>query len=134
MTRDDLSAVLPSDLWLTRLSLTGEELRAVLEHVVAGKDLIAHIAGLEVWYDPGRDEGRRIRRVRLPDGRDLRDNQTYTLAASVSLFEGTAGFSIVQWLPREDAAVSDVDAIADYLQLLKQPVEAPSANRFHISR
>jgi 2',3'-cyclic-nucleotide 2'-phosphodiesterase/3'-nucleotidase len=134
VTRDDLAAVLPADLSLVRLTLTGEELRAVLEYVVAAGDPIAHVAGLEVWYDPGRDEGRRIRSVRFPDGRDVRDSERYTLATSTSLFDGTAGFSTVQWLPRENVETSDVEALVAYLRRLRQPVEAPPANRFHTSR
>jgi 2',3'-cyclic-nucleotide 2'-phosphodiesterase/3'-nucleotidase len=134
VTRDDLLAVLPSDQTLTRLTLNGDELRTVLEYVVASGEPIVHLAGLEVWYDPGRDEGRRIRNVRLPDGREVRGNQTYTLAAGTSLFVGSTGFPTVQWLPREDVAITDVEALANYLQLLKQPVEAPTENRFHTTR
>ena len=134
VSREDLLAVLPGDRSLTRLTLTGEELKAVLEYVVAEGDPNAHISGFEVWYDPGRDSGRRVRRARLPDGRDVRDGQSYTLAASASLFEGTSGYPTVQWLPSEDVDVSDVDALVAYLQLLRQPVEAPSENRFHSSR
>jgi 2',3'-cyclic-nucleotide 2'-phosphodiesterase (5'-nucleotidase family) len=132
--RDDLLAILPTNLELTRLTLTGEELRAVLEHVVAADDPVANISGLEVWYDPRREPGRRVGSVRLPDGRGVRNSQEYTLAASVSLFEGTAGFSTVEFLPREDVALSDVDALSRYLQLLRQPVEAPSENRIHSTR
>jgi len=134
VTRDDIAAVLPDDLELTRLTLSGEELRAMLEHVVAADEPNSHVSGLEVWYDQGRDPGRRIRRLRFPDGRDIRDGQTYTVAASISLFEGTEGYSTVRWLPRESASISDVSALIAYLQRLRQPVEPPAENRFHSSR
>jgi 2',3'-cyclic-nucleotide 2'-phosphodiesterase (5'-nucleotidase family) len=134
VNRDDLLAVLSADHSLVRFTLTGEELRAVLEHVVATDNPIAHISGMEVWYDPRRGEGSRIRSVRLPDGRDVRSNQSYTLAAGASLFVGTGGFSTVRWLPREDVALSNVEALENYLRLLRQPVEAPSEDRFHTSR
>ncbi len=134
VTRDHLMAMLPGDLSLARFTLTGEELHAVVEYVVAGEHPVAHVSGLEVWYDPRRDEGRRISRMRFPDGRDVRNGESYTLAASASLFEGTAGYATVQWLPRDDVALSDVEALANYLQLLRQPVEAPQADRFHASR
>ena len=134
VSRDDLMAILPDDLRLVRFTLTGDELRDILEHVVSGEEPIANVAGFEVWYDPRRDEGRRIRSIRFPDGRDLRGNQTYTLAASFNLLEGTDGFGTVQWLPRENVAMSDVTALEQYLQRLRQPVEAPSEDRIHVSR
>jgi 2',3'-cyclic-nucleotide 2'-phosphodiesterase (5'-nucleotidase family) len=131
---EDLIAMLPDDLSLARLTITGEELRAVLEYVVAADEPVANISGMEVWYDTDRDVGRRIRNVRLPDGRDVRDNQSYTLAVSASLFEGTDGYPTVRWLPREEIGLSDIEVFTNYLKLLRQPVEAPSENRFHPSR
>ncbi len=134
ITMHDLRAVLPYDAQLTKLTLTGEELRSVLEHVVASGEPAAHVSGMEVWFDPGRDEGRRIRRVRFPDGRGVRSGQTYTLATSTVLAADTAGFATVQWLPSEDAGLSDVEALAAYLQRLSQPVETPRDIRFHSTR
>ena len=134
VTRDDLKAVLPDDLSLSRLTLTGEELTGVLEQIVAEGDPIAHTSGLEFWYEPGRDAGHRIRRVRFPDGREIGDNQTYTLAVSSSLVDGAAGFSMLQWLPREAVGISDVEALLRYLPRLRQPVEAPAENRIHTAR
>jgi 2',3'-cyclic-nucleotide 2'-phosphodiesterase/3'-nucleotidase len=134
VTRDDIAAVLPDNLSLARLTLTGEELNDVLERVVVGDNPIAHVSGLELWYDPGRDEGRRVRRTRFPDGREIRNNGTYTVAVSSSLADGAAGFSMLQWLQREQVDLSDVEALVLYLPRLRQPVEAPTENRIHISR
>jgi hypothetical protein len=72
--------------------------------------------------------------MRFPDGREIENNQTYTLAVSGSMVAGAGGFSMLQWLPREDVRLSDVDALAAYLPRLRQPVEAPAENRFHASR
>ena len=134
VTRYDIMAVLPDDLLLTRLTLTGEELKGVLEQVVVEETPIAHVSGLELWYDPRRDAGRRIRRVRFPDGRDVSDNQEYTLAVSSLLVDGTDGFSMLQPLPRDELSISDVEALVLYLSRLRQPVEAPAGNRIHTSR
>ena len=134
VTGDDIAAVLPDDLALFRSSLTGEDIVRVLEHLVSGEDPSAHVSGLELWYDPARAPGRRIRRVRFPDGRDIGHNETYTLAVCSALIDGVSGFSMLAWLPREDAGISDREALAAYLQRLRQPVEAPAENRIHSSR
>lgn len=134
VTLDDIGAVLPDDLSLTRLTLTGEELYGVLEQVVAEDVPIAHVSGLEFWYDARRDAGSRIRRVGFPDGREIRLDGTYTLAVDSALVDGAAGFSIPQWFPSEAVGVSDVEVLVRYLTRLRQPVEAPAENRIHSSR
>ena len=134
VTRGQLLEVLPDDEPLARLTVPGEVLRAVLEHVLAESEPIAHVSGLEVWYDPGRPAGRRVRRVRLPDGRDVRGDGTYTLAVSTAVADGAAGFVMLSGATREDTGVTDVAALVAYLQRLPQPAEAPVADRFHRQR
>ena len=134
VTRDHIEAVLPDDLSLTRLTLTGEELHDVLEQIVAEDAPIAHVSGLELWYEPRRDPGSRIRRVGFPDGREIRQDGTFTLAVSSALVDGAAGLSSLQLLPSETVGISDVEALVRYLPRLRQPVDAPAASRIHISR
>ncbi|HEY6059485.1 MAG TPA: 5'-nucleotidase C-terminal domain-containing protein [Gemmatimonadales bacterium] len=116
---------------LVRVTLTGAELRATLEHALAGGRPQVHVSGLQVWYSPTRSEGHRIRRVRLLNGRSLDLKRHYTLAVPDFLANGGDGFAMLTTAPRVDAGVVDIDAIIAYLGVVPQPVSAPGDVRFH---
>ncbi|MDJ0766880.1 MAG: 5'-nucleotidase C-terminal domain-containing protein [Myxococcota bacterium] len=126
----DLLSLLPDNLSLVKVSMKGETLEQLMEQMLALGEPNAHISGFEVWYDLDRDEGDRIRRMRFPDGRDVRGNQTYIVAVSSMMLEG-AGFEIFENLSSEDVALTDVAALEAYLPRLRQPVELPPEARFH---
>jgi len=117
---------------LQRLAVKGSVLEAALEQCVAGKDHLpdCHIAGAEVWYDGGKEPGKRVSRVRV-SGKDLDKNRTYTLVVSDFMATGGSGFRMLVGSPREDIDVSDIDALTRYLGVLRAPVEAPDDVRFH---
>jgi 2',3'-cyclic-nucleotide 2'-phosphodiesterase (5'-nucleotidase family) len=130
----DLLRLLPQPSPLVVVTLTGEALTAGLERAVAGEAPVVHISGITVRYDPRRPPGKRVREVRLDDGRRVDRKRTYTLALPAELLAPERGFS--QWAvtPRETVGTSDRDALLRYLGLLRQPVEAPETIRFDTGR
>src|SRR6266540_3099596 len=52
VTYDDLFQVEPFQNRLLRLTVSGKVLKQALERAVAGGDAGAHVAGVELWYDP----------------------------------------------------------------------------------
>jgi 2',3'-cyclic-nucleotide 2'-phosphodiesterase (5'-nucleotidase family) len=116
---------------LVRVTLSGAELREVLEHALAGGRPQVHVSGLQVWYSPTRAQGRRIRRIRLMNGRSLDPTHHYTLAVPDFLAAGGDGFAMLAAAPRVDAGVVDIDAVIAYLGVLPQPVSAPRDERLH---
>jgi 2',3'-cyclic-nucleotide 2'-phosphodiesterase (5'-nucleotidase family) len=116
---------------LVRVTVTGAALREALEHALAGGEPHAHIAGLEVWFDPARPDGQRIRRIRMLDGRSLEPRRTYSIAVPDFLAEGGDGFAMLVAAPRTDTGMVDLDAVIAYLGVLPQPVSAPDGARFH---
>jgi 5'-nucleotidase len=131
VTYGDLLQLQPFGNRVLRVPLTGEQLLAALEFVVADTAPGAHVSGVEVWYDADRPAGRRITRTRLADGRRIDRRRRYTLAVNDFLAEGGSGFDTLGPLPREDTGLVDVDVLARYLGALRQPVEAPAARRLH---
>jgi 2',3'-cyclic-nucleotide 2'-phosphodiesterase (5'-nucleotidase family) len=111
--------------------VTGAVLREALEHALAGGRPHAHVSGLQVWYDPTRPEGRRIRKVRFTNGRSLDLHRRYTLALPDFLAAGGDGFAMLTTAPRVDAGLVDIDAVIAYLGVLPRPVSAPGDVRFH---
>ena len=116
---------------LVRVTVSGAELRRVLEHTLAGGRPHGHVSGLQVWYDPTRSEGKRIRRIRLWNGRPLDARRRYTLAVPDFLAAGGEAYAMLASLPQADAGIVDLDAVIAYLGVLPQPVGAPSDIRFH---
>jgi 2',3'-cyclic-nucleotide 2'-phosphodiesterase (5'-nucleotidase family) len=131
VTYGDLLLLQPFANRVLRISLTGAQLLAALEHVVADSTPAAHVSGVELWYDPGRRPGRRITRTRLSNGRSVERGRRYTLAVNDFMATGGSGFEMLRDLPREDTGLADVDALARYLAALREPVTAPAGRRLH---
>ena len=134
VTFGDVYLVQPFNNSIVRVSLTGVQLRAVLEHVVAHGTPSAHLSGLIAQYDPRRPVGRRIRDVRMPDGSRIDPKRTYTIAVPDFLADGGSGYKMLVGLPRTEAGVNDVDAVVDYLRRLPQPVDVSSAPRLIVQK
>ncbi|UCG89063.1 MAG: 5'-nucleotidase C-terminal domain-containing protein [Gemmatimonadota bacterium] len=134
VTLGDIAAVLPTDDALVRVAVTGDVLYEVLEQVLREGTPTAHVSGLEVWYDPGRQAGERVRRLRFPDGSTVRGNEVYSLALVASVAAGTQGIMTLQGVPPGATGVTSVAAVAAYLQRLGQPVDIPRDTRIHTSQ
>ena len=131
VTYGALFEVLPFQNRLVRLSVPGVILRAMLEEALSSGSPDAHIAGVQVWYDPGRPPGQRVRRVRLANGRDVDAHRIYTIAVPDFVADGGDGFAMLTGQPRVDTGLVDLDAVIAYLSVLRKPVDAPADERFH---
>jgi 2',3'-cyclic-nucleotide 2'-phosphodiesterase (5'-nucleotidase family) len=130
-----LREVEPSGSDLVRLTLTGGQIRDLLEHVLAGPAGPAvHLAGARVRYDPRAPAGRRVREVTLVGGRKLAPRERYTLATDDSTAAGAGGFSLLAGRPVERVGLLDVEAVAIYLRRLPQPVEVEASTAFQSTR
>ena len=122
VTYGQLYEVQPFQNTLVRLTLTGRQLRQILEHALGGRDSpSAHIAGAVVRYDPRRAPGQRVREVTV-QGRRLRHDAGYTLAVDDFLAGGGDGYNMLIGLPAEPGGILDVDGLITYLRRLPQPV------------
>jgi 2',3'-cyclic-nucleotide 2'-phosphodiesterase (5'-nucleotidase family) len=128
-----LYSVQPFGNRLVRLTVRGDVLLAALERVVADSVPEAHVAGVEVWYDPEKAAGRRIERTRLVNGRAIEAKRTYTLAVNNFMAAGGSGYTMLADAPQEDAGL-DLDALVRYLTVLPQPVDAPAQPRLHAGK
>src|SRR5437773_991315 len=130
-TYGDLYRVEPFQNRLMRLAVSGKVLKQALEHAVAGDGPDAHVAGIVVWYDPGKAPGHRVQRLRLANGKDVDDDRTYTVAVGDFLAAGGSGYAMLQGAPSGEVGVTDLDALIQYLAVLRQPISAPDDRRFY---
>jgi 5'-nucleotidase len=114
---------------LVTLTVTGTTLRQVLEQVLTGGVPVAHVSGIVVEYDPRAEAGRRVRKVRFEDGRELKDGASYRLAVAEPLPEGPA-YAMLAKSPTTPSTINEVEALAAYLRRLPQPVSPPEDIRF----
>jgi len=130
-TYGDLYRVEPFQNRLLRLAVSGKVLKQALEHALTGDGPDAHVAGITVWYDPGSRAGRRVKRLRLANGKGVDDGRTYTLAVSDFLAAGGSGYTMLLGAPSGEVGVTDLDALIQYLAVLRQPIAAPDDRRFY---
>src|SRR2546427_4843255 len=130
-TYGDLYGVEPFQNRLLRLAVSGKVLKQALEHALSGEGPDAHVAGIVVWYDLGKPAGRRIKRLRLANGKDVDDGRAYTVAVSDFLAAGGSGDTMIVGAPSSEVGVTDLDALIQYLAVLRQPIAAPDDPRFY---
>jgi len=130
-TYGDLYRVEPFQNRLMRLAVSGKVLKQALEHALTGDGPDAHVAGITVWYDPGSRAGRRIKKLQLANGKGVDDGRTYTLAVSDFLAAGGSGYTMLLGAPAGEVGVTDLDALIQYLAVLRQPIFAPDDRRFY---
>jgi 5'-nucleotidase len=126
LTYSDLFSVQPFDNGMARMSLTGAQVKAVLEQQFrdAG-DKILQIAGLRETYDRSRAAGDRITGLTLPDGTAVDPAATYTVALNSFLATGGDGFTVFKQGTGVTSNGSDIDALEHYVESLAQPFTAP---------
>jgi 2',3'-cyclic-nucleotide 2'-phosphodiesterase (5'-nucleotidase family) len=135
VTYGALFEVEPFQNALVTVTLTGAELRALLEQAVQGAGRPSlEIAGALVRYDPNRPAGRRIQAIRLQGGRKLSSRDRYRVALPDYLARGGDGFALLAEHPADPSGVLDVDALRDFLRRLPQPVEVAAGSGFASTR
>ena len=129
-----LTAVEPGRADIVAVTVTGVQLRAVLEHALDGGAPSAHIAGAQVRYDPRKPAGRRIRNVVLQGKRDLKPGDRYVVAIDAATAEGGGGYEMLRGVPVERGGMIDVEADAAFLKKLPQPVDVGGTAGFVSTR
>ncbi|MEE8477764.1 MAG: 5'-nucleotidase C-terminal domain-containing protein, partial [Gemmatimonadales bacterium] len=90
---------------------------------VSGTVPTMEVSGATVRYDLRRDPGKRVREVRLLDGRKIRGRDVYSVAVPDVMIHGPD--AIAPAASGRPSGLLDVDVLAQYLARLPQPVEAP---------
>ncbi|HEX7338107.1 MAG TPA: 5'-nucleotidase, partial [Gemmatimonadales bacterium] len=129
ITYGQLFEVHPSQNRLVKLTVSGSQLKELLEHALEGGKPSAHIAGARVRYDPQRRPGQRVQGIELL-GRKFRREGRYTLAADDFLAAGGEGYTMLVGLPAEPAPLLDVDGLVTYLRRLPQPADVTARPGF----
>lgn len=125
-----LYSLQPFENRMTRLTMTGAQIRSVLERALRGGNPDVHVSGITVVYNPSNPEGRRVERIALTDGTVVEDGKSYAVGVPDFLAGRGDGYdAFAEASRRVDIDKTDLDALIEYLQNQPQPVRRNRAER-----
>jgi 2',3'-cyclic-nucleotide 2'-phosphodiesterase/3'-nucleotidase/5'-nucleotidase len=135
LTWSELFQLQPFANRLVKVTLTGDQLKRMLEQIVQGRQPGMHVSGITVDYDTTAAAGSRITRMQLLDGEEVRPDGTYIVSVNDFMAGGGDNMAVLtQAQRREDTGIVDLDALIDYLQKQPQPVRVSNEDRLRIVR
>jgi 2',3'-cyclic-nucleotide 2'-phosphodiesterase (5'-nucleotidase family) len=115
---------------LYSLTMTGAQLRGLLEAMVGRTQVDDHVSGITIRYDPSKPKGARIVSVTMSDGTPLSDARTYNVVMNDFLATGGEGYNASgRATSSRPLNIVDLDALIDYLRTLPTPIVAPTEVR-----
>ena len=131
LTWSELFQLQPFANLLVKLTLTGAQLKELMEVVIRGRQPNMHLSGLTVWYDSTAQTGARVRRMQLSAGQDIVPTGEYTVCVNDFMAGGGEALKMLaQPKARDNLGIVDLDALIAYLQKQPQPVAIHFERRF----
>ena len=129
-TYGSLFEIQPFGNTLYSLTMTGDQLRGLLEAMLGKSSVDDHISGLTIKYDPSKPKGSRIVSVTMSDGTPLSGSRSYNVIVNDFLATGGEGYNAGgRATASRPTNIVDLDALIDYLKSLASPIVAPTEVR-----
>jgi 2',3'-cyclic-nucleotide 2'-phosphodiesterase (5'-nucleotidase family) len=129
-TYGSLFEIQPFGNTLYSLTMTGEQLRGLLEEMVRKPPVNDHVSGMTIRFDPARPPGSRIGSVTMADGTPLSDARSYNVIVNDFLATGGEGYNAgARATASRPLGIIDLDALIDYLRTMPGPITAPAEIR-----
>ncbi|MCX6354843.1 MAG: bifunctional UDP-sugar hydrolase/5'-nucleotidase [Candidatus Aureabacteria bacterium] len=114
VTVRDVYKIMPFDNTLYTMTLTGKQIRKILEQSLAGE--ILNISGLRIEYRRSAPEGRRIISI-MQDGKNIDDAKSYRVVTNSFLAKGGDNFTtFCEGREVVNSGVIDLNAMSDYMR------------------
>ena len=124
-----LYEVQPFGNTLYTLRVRGSDLRGYLARLVAGNALRAHVAGVQLRYDPARPADDRLVEVRV-GGKSIDPKRIYTITLNDFMVTGGDGLGLAGLaLDSRESGIVDLDALVAYVRARPQGVAPPTVDR-----
>jgi 2',3'-cyclic-nucleotide 2'-phosphodiesterase (5'-nucleotidase family) len=129
-TYGSLFEIQPFGNVLYSLTMTGAQLRGLIEAMLGKSAVDDHVSGMTIKFDPAKPPGSRIVSVTMADGSPLSDTKTYKVIVNDFLATGGEGYRARERATAAKALnIVDLDALIDYLRSLPSPLTAPAEIR-----
>jgi 2',3'-cyclic-nucleotide 2'-phosphodiesterase (5'-nucleotidase family) len=129
-TYGSLFEIQPFGNTLYSLTMTGAQLRGLLEAMLSGSAVDDHVSGLTIKYDPSKPKGSRLVSATMANATPLSDTKEYTVIVNDFLATGGEGYNAGgRASVSKPLNIVDLDALIDYLKQLPEPIAAPTGAR-----
>lgn len=137
ITLGQVIEVLPFGNTITRLDLTGAQIKQVLEHGVSeaerGEGAFPQVSGVRFAWNPKAKPGSRITSIKVKKAQgqetELQPNATYRVVTNNFMMQGGDGYEIFkQGKDQVDTGYLMADVVADYIRR-QTPISITTENR-----
>ncbi|EGK08898.1 bifunctional metallophosphatase/5'-nucleotidase [Kroppenstedtia eburnea] len=130
VTWGDLFAVQPFGNDLVTMTLTGDQLKRVLEQQwQQDRPRFLQISGFTYTWDDSRPAGDRVLSLQKADGTPIDPQASYTVTANSFIAAGGDNFTVFTEAKDQVVGPVDLDALVDYVEQLPQPFSATIEGR-----
>ncbi|WP_108722164.1 bifunctional 2',3'-cyclic-nucleotide 2'-phosphodiesterase/3'-nucleotidase [Gorillibacterium timonense] len=117
VTYGNMFSIQPFGNVLIKMTLTGAQIRAVLNEQWAGTSAkIGQISGFTYTYDDSKPYGQKVLEIKKADGTPIDDNATYTMVVNDFMATGGDGYVTLIKGTNRIAGPVDLDATIDYVK------------------
>jgi 2',3'-cyclic-nucleotide 2'-phosphodiesterase (5'-nucleotidase family) len=125
-TYGSLFEIQPFGNTLYSLTMSGAQLRGLLEEMLKKSPVDDHVSGLTIKYDESRPPGSRMVSAIMADGTPLSDTRDYNVIVNDFLATGGEGYNAGgRASVSRPLNIVDLDALIDYMRTLPAPIAAP---------
>ncbi len=124
-----LHEIVPFANQLVRTRVRGRDLKRLLDNSTYRRGPDLHLSGLLLTWSDARTEGDLVSRVTLANGGAIDPDAVYTVIMNDYMFGDPATIAGVPFVSGEVLPIRDIDALAQHLRSLPQPVWAPTDQR-----
>lgn len=129
ITWGEVYTVQPFNNELVKMTMTGQQIRDLLNQQWNTRTAILQISGLTYTWDSNKPVGNRIVSIKLPDGTDLDPAKSYTVTANIFLSGGGDGFTVFTKAQNKEVGPVDLDALVNYITAQSKSFSYPLQNR-----
>ena len=101
---------------LVKMTVTGADIKTLLEQQWGSKVRIMPISGLKVAYDDSRAAGDRIVSMVKNDGTPIELSQSYTITVNNYMADGGDGYTVLAGITNRMIDVVDLEAFVNYIK------------------
>ncbi|MFY4774029.1 bifunctional metallophosphatase/5'-nucleotidase [Metabacillus sp. RGM 3146] len=133
ITWGNLFSIQPFNNTLTKMTLTGAQIKAVLEQqFIDNNKKILQVSGLKVTWDQNAPVGQKMIKLTDSAGNDIAPDKEYTVTVNSFLASGGDGFTKFTEGKNQIAGPVDLDALVKYIQDKNAPISAPPTDRIDV--
>ncbi|HET7579283.1 MAG TPA: 5'-nucleotidase C-terminal domain-containing protein [Bacillales bacterium] len=132
ITWGDLFTIQPFGNELIQKTLTGAQLKALLEQQWQGAIGMLQISGFHYTWDKSAPAGDKVVKITFPDGTPIDMNKSYTVVANAFLAEGGDGYTVFKQGTHPVYGPIDLEATVDYIEAQPQPISQSIEGRIQV--